>query len=97
MKRGEELPSLFRDLPTLRIANHKLGREDIQVRRMFGQSLHAISPVFTAVHQYFDRMPNFGNGGPPGGLAGQHFQDGQLEGQLPRLRSGWMQSLDQRG
>lgn len=88
MQRGEELPSLFRNLPTVWIANHKFGREDIQVRRMLGQSLHAISPVFPAVHQYLDRVPNFGNGGPSGGLAGQHFQDGQLEGQLPRLQSG---------
>ncbi|MHC2333456.1 hypothetical protein [Bradyrhizobium sp. USDA 4454] len=41
---------------------------------MFGQSLHAISPVFTAVHQYFDRVPNFGDGGPPSGLAIQPFR-----------------------
>jgi len=26
------------------------------------------------------RLPQVGNGGSPGGLAGQHFQDGQLEG-----------------
>jgi hypothetical protein len=47
---------------------------------MFGKPLHAIGPVPAAVHQDFDGVPHFGNGGSPGGLAGQHFQDGQLEG-----------------
>lgn len=47
------------------------------------QPLHAIGPIFAAVHQDFDGMPYFGNRGPPGGLAGQHFQDGQLERHSP--------------
>ncbi|OYU62658.1 MAG: hypothetical protein CFE30_08930 [Bradyrhizobium sp. PARBB1] len=47
---------------------------------MLSQALHAIGPVFAAVHEDFDGVPDFGNGGTPGGLAGQHFQDGQLEG-----------------
>lgn len=31
------------------------------------------------------RRVDFGNGSPPGRLAGQHFQDGQLEGDLPPI------------
>jgi hypothetical protein len=47
---------------------------------VLSQPLHAIRPVLAAVHQDFDGVPYFGDGGSPGGLAGQHFQDGQLEG-----------------
>lgn len=47
---------------------------------MFGEPLHAVGPISAAVHQDFDGVPKLGNGGAPGGLAGQHFQDGKLEG-----------------
>ncbi|MGY3573131.1 hypothetical protein ACVMB1_000335 [Bradyrhizobium sp. USDA 4504] len=53
---------------------------------MFGQPLHAIGPVAAAVHQDLHGASDFGNRGPPGGLTGQHFQDGQLERHLPCLR-----------
>ncbi|OKO69940.1 hypothetical protein AC628_32190 [Bradyrhizobium sp. NAS96.2] len=62
------------------IAEDESGREDIQIRCMLSQALHAIGPVLAAVHQDFDGVPDFGNRGASGGLAGQHFQDGQLEG-----------------
>ncbi|PDT73954.1 hypothetical protein CO675_27595 [Bradyrhizobium sp. C9] len=85
-ERREELPAVFGNFPAERIAKDKLRRKDIQVRRMFGQPLHAIGPVTAAVHQDLHGASDFGNGSPPARLAGQYFQDGQLEGHLPCLR-----------
>ncbi|QOZ24003.1 hypothetical protein XH93_10685 [Bradyrhizobium sp. CCBAU 51753] len=82
----EELSPVLRDFPAESIANDKLRRKDIQIRRMCGQPLHAIGPVMAAVHQDLHGASDFGNGSPPARLAGQHFQDGQLEGHLPCLR-----------
>ncbi len=80
-ERREESPPFFRDFPSESIANDKLRRKDIQIRRLFGQPLHAIDLVTASVHQDLHGPSDFGNRSPPG-LAGQHFQDGQLEGRV---------------
>lgn len=85
-ERREKLPAVFRNFPTESIPSDKFRRKDIKIRRVFGQPLHAIGPVMAAVHQDLHGASDFGNGSPPARLAGQYFQDGQLEGHLACLR-----------